>query len=90
MMKLPKQWRHWCADQHLRPTGAYGGSKHEWFYLVGRGHQWRVNFDGLFQLGGNYAEFDRWELCEIIELPMPGTRCEFRAAVDRMLSISIF
>lgn len=84
MIRLPKQWRHWCAGQRLRPV--YGWREgHVWFYLRGRGHYWRVNDQGMFQRGDNYADFDRWALCDIKELPLPKTKAEFDAAVKELL-----
>ena len=83
-MKLPKQWRHWCAGQRLKP--AYSSRKDwAWLYLRGRGHYWRVNFHGMFQRGDTYADFDRWALCDIKELPLPKTKAEFDAAVKELL-----
>lgn len=85
-MKLPKQWKHWCADQRLKRHGqVYGKNKSQWHYLQGRGFHWRVNDKGMFQRGDNYEDFDRWALCDIAELPMPRTRAEFRAAVAELL-----
>lgn len=84
MIRLPKQWRHWCADQHLKPQSTRRGSR-DWLYLVGRGHHWRVNSDNVLQIGDSYAEFDRWALCDLIELPIPQTRQQFREAVKRLI-----
>lgn len=78
---LPKQWKHWCADSHLKPHHHAGG----WMYLRGRGRFWRVNCWGDFQCGDTYADFDRWALCNIHEAPMPRTREQFREAVAGLL-----
>lgn len=82
---LPKQWRHWCADQRLKPHCKRGHDESNWFYLKGRGHHWRVNCHGHFQCGDTYAEFDRWALCDIEELAVPHSRAKFRDAVAAML-----
>ena len=84
--KLPKQWKHWCADQRLT---VHGGKRDmcqsQWLYLKGRGHYWRVNCFGMFQRGDTYEDFDRWALCEIKEVPLPKTRAEFRSAISLLL-----
>lgn len=85
--KLPKQWRHWCANQHLKPTGR-GRRRWGWFYLKGRGRVWRVNDKGMFQRGDTYADFDRWALCSIIETPMPKTQAEFDRFIRFALDVS--
>lgn len=86
-IKLPKQWENWCRDQKLRIHGKrYGKKRSDWLYLKGRGHYWRVNCDGMLERGDAYADFDRWALCEIAELPMPTTRSQFRVAVHSLLA----
>lgn len=86
MTKLPKQWKHWCADQHLKRHGTvFDKNKSAWYYLQGRGHYWRVNDKGMFQCGDSYADFDRWALCSIAETPMPLTREAFRQSVRKLL-----
>ena len=85
-VKLPKQWKHWCADQKLRIHGRKCGNRQsQWFYLEGHGRYWRVNCYGQFQCGDTYDDFDRWALSDIAELPLPKTRAEFRTAVSQML-----
>ena len=84
-MKLPKQWRNWCADQKLTPTSTKRSGKHSYFYLKGRGYFWRVNCHGCFQRGDTYEGFDRWALCEIIECKIPTTRESFRKSVAQLL-----
>ena len=85
-MKLPKQWRHWCADSRLKNEGHGRRAAHN-FALVGRGHRWRVNCHGQFQRGDSNVEFDRWALCRgIYEAPVPKTRAEFRAFVAAALA----
>lgn len=86
---LPKQWRHWCADQHLRVYYKRSKAQHQWFYLRGRGYVWRVNCYGMFQRGDDYASFDRWALCDINEVPLPQTRAEFRLMVQQLVSLAI-
>ena len=54
--------------------------------LRGRGYYWRVNCDGMLECGDTYANFDRWALCNIDEVPMPKTRDEFREAVKTLLA----
>ena len=85
-IKLPKQWKHWCADMKLGVHGKqYSKSIHHWFYLKGRGRYWRVNCYGMFQCGDTYEDFDRWARCDIEEVEMPKTREEFRKAVRQLL-----
>lgn len=85
-LKLPKQWKHWCADQRMRLHGRkFSHGIKEWLYLKGHGHYWRVNCFGMFQCGDTYEEFDRWALCDIVETPMPTTREEFRQAIKKLL-----
>lgn len=85
-VKLPKQWKHWCAVSRLRPQ--YRSRKmYDWFYLVGHGHVWRVNCYNQFQIGDTYDDFDRWALCKIYEIPTPKSLNEFRTQVKEMLRI---
>lgn len=52
MSKLPKQWRHWCADQKLKIHGYKKGQRQwQWFCLKGKGYVWRVNCYGMLQRG---------------------------------------
>ncbi len=83
--KLPKQWRHWCADSRLRPTGYDKRSHWSRFSLVGRGFHWRVNDKNMLQRGDNYANFDRWALCTVFEAPVPQSLAEFRKFVQQAL-----
>ncbi len=84
-MKLPKQWRHWCEVEHLRPM-AGGRSHYDWFYLKGHGRVWRVNDKGAFQCGDKLADFDRWALCSIEQYErLPRNMLEFSAAVFGLL-----
>ena len=86
-VKLPKQWRHWCADLGLKIHGKKRGQgQWQWFYLKGKGHYWRVSCHGMFERGDSYEDFDRWALCTIDEVPLPRTRAEFRASVARLIS----
>ncbi len=90
-IKLPKQWKHWCRKANLRANGSYKKShanrdKSGFFYLKGRGYHWRVNCFGDLQRGDNYADFDRWALCNIDEVPMPNTEAKFMAAVKELRS----
>lgn len=85
-LKLPKQWKHWCADQHMRMHGKrYSRGFKGWLYLRGHGYYWRVNCFGMLQCGDTYEEFDRWALCDIAETLMPTTRSDFRAAIKKLL-----
>ena len=86
-MKIPKQWENWCRDQKLSIHGKrYRKKRHDWIYLKGRGHYWRVNSDGMLERGDAYKTFDRWALCEINEVPMPTSRAAFRNAVRQLLT----
>lgn len=86
-VKLPKQWRHWCADLGLKIHGKKLGQRSwQWFYLKGKGHYWRVNCNGMLERGDSYADFDRWSLCTTDEVPLPKTLAEFRTAVARLLT----
>lgn len=86
MIKLPKQWEHWCLDSKLSVHGKrYGKKRRDWLCLKGRGYYWRVNCYGMFQRGDAYEQFDRWALCDINEVPMPTSRSEFRAMVRFLL-----
>lgn len=84
-IKLPKQWKHWCADSKLKPHSRTK-SGYGWFYLTGHGYHWRLNCHNKFQIGDSYENFDRWALCDIYETDCPSTRAEFRAAVAKLLS----
>lgn len=87
MVSIPKQWENWCRDQRLKVHGKrYRKKRYDWLYLEGRGHYWRVNCDGMLQRGDTYADFDRWALCDIAELPMPITRSQFRETVRVLLN----
>lgn len=85
MTALPKQWEHWARSMRLEPHHSHGTRsprRASWMYLQGRGHYWRVNCHGMLQCGDTYADFDRWALCRnIVELPMPKTRQQFRVTV---------
>jgi len=83
--KLPKQWRDWCSTMRLKPIYKRGQAQYQWFYLVGRGHMWRVNCHGMFERGDTYAEFDRLVLCDIKSVPVPITKSDFRMAVNYLL-----
>jgi hypothetical protein len=88
-VKLPKQWRDWCTAAKLRPSGwldkrTYG--KLRWGYLRGHGRFWRVGWDGTFQCGDKYEDFDRWALCKVSQAPMPKTRDEFVATVRALVT----
>lgn len=90
---LPKQWEHWCrlARLRLQGTDRWGrGVQKRGFYLRGRGHHWRVNCFGIFQLGDTYEEFDRWALCTINEVMMPTTKADFLASVEYLLNVRYY
>ena len=59
MSYLPKQWLHWAESCRLRPESSkrYTGWER---YLKGRGHYWRVNRLGEFQISEQFSTFDRW------------------------------
>lgn len=82
-VKLPKQWKHWCASAGLRQRSRkYDKRKiHTWFYLHGHGREWRVNCHSMLQCGDTYADFDRWALCDIKEVALPKTKDSFVQAV---------
>ena len=84
-MILPKTWKHWCRDQRLKSAAGTDGLG-AWLYLKGRGHHWRVTCNATLQIGDNYDDFDRWALCDVIELPIPKTREEFRQAIKQLLA----
>lgn len=58
--KLPKQWKHWVRKAGLRVSYTKTRSRWNWFTLAGRGHIWRVNMYGHFQISCPVADFDRW------------------------------
>ncbi len=84
---LPKQWKHWCQKAGLRRYGGLVSGQRDirsWLYLQGKGHVWRVNDRGMFQCGDTLAVFDRWALCDIVEVPRPTSMAEFTAAVANL------
>lgn len=83
---LPKQWRDWCASMRLVPHGKRGHGQHQWFYLKGRGHYWRVNCHGMLQCGDLYDDFDRWALCRTTQVELPKTKAEFQREVRWLLN----
>lgn len=95
---LPKQWKDWCRAARLRtrtlqaskgwkPLAESNRGLGNWFYLHGRGHEWRVSNHGMLQCGDTYDEFDRWALCAIHEVEMPKTKAEFVAAVKSLVKL---
>lgn len=85
--KLPKQWRDWCRSMKLRPEGRKRGqSQYQWYSLQGRGHRWRVNCHGVFQIGDPYDEFDRWARCTVFGSELPTTKKQFQDVVRQLLS----
>ena len=84
-VKLPKQWRHWCASMHLRPHVRRGKTHWNWFYLKGRGYMWRVNSFAEFERGDTYGNFDRWARCNIDFSLLPQTKAEFQATVRHLV-----
>ncbi len=88
--KLPKQWKHWCEKAGLRPHSNRPSSERgewAWWYLKGHGRVWRINDKGMFQCGDTYADFDRWALCDIEEIPLPQYDKEFELAIKTLLSL---
>lgn len=59
--------------------------KYEYYGLVGRGHRWRVNMHGEFQMSEPYEQFDRWANSVQETVTMPTTFKEFNLAVNTML-----
>lgn len=87
-IKLPKSWKHWCRKARIdteSKRSKWRRSEWSWFSLIGRNHHWRVNCHGMFQLGDDVIEFDRWALSEINEVVMPQTEAEFLCAVQSLL-----
>ncbi len=84
-MKLPKQWRHWCRLNKIRPETPR--RKYSYFYLIGHGRRWRVSDRGKFQISGPLHEFDRWAKSTIGEIELPSTMDAFNVAVQFLLSI---
>lgn len=92
MVKLPKQWDDWVRSAGLRTPPARSHLRRnlrKWlrFSMTGRGHHWRVNDHGMFQRGDTYAEFDRWALSSIKEVPLPKTKAEFIQAVKTLAAL---
>jgi len=86
MIKLPKQWKHWCRAARLAPRDSGRRGQYAWMYLRGRGREWRLNDRGMLQCGDTYADFDRWALCDIREAGAPKSRAEFLATVRDLLA----
>ena len=87
-VKLPKQWKHWCKVNNLRPHKPKGWASqtHDWFYLKGQGRHWRVNCYSEFECGDTYAEFDRWAMCTIASTSLPQTQLEFTQVVAKLIA----
>jgi len=93
IVKLPKQWKYWCRKYGLKPhvlwrrNSRYTRSTPAWFYLTGYDRVWRVNHNGLFQIGDLLTKFERWSLCNpIISVEIPKTEKEFELAIVEMNS----
>lgn len=84
-VKLPKSWLHWLQKYGFKNFRVPKHRSHHGFYFNGRGHHWRVNCYGMLQCGDTYATFDRWALCDIVELPLPKTEAEFVEAIKNLL-----
>lgn len=86
--RIPKQWKHWCKLNGLKPYPRSSRKLSAWLYLQGHGHVWRVNRHDIFQRGDAIAEFDRWALCgtvePVISYTMPTTLADFTATVSEM------
>ena len=87
--KLPKQWMDWVKKAGLRPLRSKKNWAWKWrgYYLSGKGRRWRLNDLGMLQRGDTYAEFDRWALSSIEEVPMPKTKAEFIQAVKTLAAL---
>lgn len=89
MNKLPKQWKHWCQKAGLRLHSAadsYSRRDSAWYYLKGHGRVWRINCYGMLQCGDTLKEFDRWALCNIVEIELPTSLAQFKVAVRGLVS----
>ena len=86
MIKLPKQFKHWCQKTGLKPRHK-GFHISSWFYLQGHGREWRINCYGELQCGDKYKDFDRWALCDIYETEMPNNLADFKDAVKNLLKM---
>lgn len=90
MVKLPKQWKHWCYKLGLRPESGkrYISStlgvmynKSHYCYLVGRGRRFRVNMWNVLEVGSTYEDFDRWANSVVERYSMPTNFNEFKKIV---------
>lgn len=91
-VKLPKQWKHWCAQmglrRHCRKIYKWDRNINSWLYLKGKGHVWRINCYGEFERGDTIEDFDRWALCNIDYLDnVPQTFGAFKFAVEALVSM---
>jgi len=86
MIKLPKQWRHWCRKYGLRPMrGSDVRKEFSWWYLQGRGRVWRVTDSESFEGGDLIKDFDRWALCDpIARIAIPENEYDFKDALQWM------
>ena len=60
--------------------------RYEWFYLKGHGRVWRLNCLNMLQCGDSYADFSKWALCDIEQIPCPTNEAQFLAAVRELLA----
>lgn len=86
MIKLPKQWKHWCHKLNLRPEAPksrYSRVAYRYFYLVGRGRRFMINCYGEFVVGELYSEFDRWANSTEDTYNMPETFQQFKTILEK-------
>ncbi len=91
--KLPKQWRYWCRKAGLRPRKfMYPRESWAWYFLTGRGNNWRINPDGQFECQGEYKKLSSYPDVLWIRTqsywmsgPIPKTEQQFLSAVKTLL-----
>jgi hypothetical protein len=89
VVTLPNGWKTWCKQVGLRAQGRWNKNSRrtsDYFYLKGKGHCWRVNYHGEFEIGDSYEEFARWALCDTHSVLLPKTKQEFISAVEFLLN----
>lgn len=86
MMKLPKQWKHWCQKEQLK-VHCSPRWKSSWFNVKGQGRYWRVNATGMFQWSKPYDSFDRWANSLTGESVCPTSYVEFSQIIRQCQTI---
>ena len=87
MVKLPKQWRHWCKLAGLKPQWM-PRTKDSKSNMVGKGRNWRVTCDNKFQVSEPLSVFDRWANSALGSIDLPTTEKDFLKAVGKLLGKS--